>query len=333
MTGEKTFYETIKIEGRIVNSQLKRREPTFLDQEARLAFWLLFPTFIVVLVFVIFPVIWNLWLSLKPLSLGDLRGISLFKFNLTLENFRKVFGDQDFVPVLLTTLIYTIGGSALSILLGLMAALLVHGEFPGRGLLRGLFISPYIAPVVAVTFTWSFILDPQLGVLNWLAVDKGLLAQPIPFLSQRWWDLDLLGVRVRVPLALISVIVFEGWRYFPFAFLFILARLQAIPDELYQAASVDGASPFRRFYHITLPQLSTVLSTLFLFRFIWTFNKFDDIFLLTRGQAGTKVLTIKVYDYAFGEFDIGASSAVAMVLFGVLSIFLIIYFRWILKED
>ena len=82
------------------------------------------------------------------------------------------------------------------------------------------------------------------------------------------------------------------------------------------------------FFHITLPQLATVLATLFLFRFIWTINKFDDIFLLTRGQAGTKVLTIKVYDYAFGEFDIGAGSAVAMVLFGILSVFLIIYFWW-----
>lgn len=294
---------------------------------------MLFPTFTVVLAFVIFPVIWNLWLSLKPVSLGDLRGVSLFEFNMTLENYRKVFGDPEFGTVLLTTLIYTTAGSVLSILLGLMAALLVHGEFPGRSMLRGLFISPYIAPVVAVTFTWSFILDPQLGVLNWLAVDKGLLAQPIPFLSQRWWDLDLLGVRVRVPMALTSVILFEGWRYFPFAFLFILARLQAIPDELYQAASVDGATPFQRFFHITLPQLSAVLSTLFLFRFIWTFNKFDDIFLLTRGQAGTKVLTIRVYDYAFGEFNIGASSAVAMVLFGVLSVFLLVYFRWIAKEE
>jgi len=312
---------------------MTRLTPTFLDKEARLAFWMLVPTFTVVMTFVIFPVIWNLWLSFKPVSLGDLRGSYLFKLNLTLENFQKVFGDPEFVPVLLTTFIYTIGGSALSILLGLMAALLVRGEFPGRSLLRGLFISPYIAPVVAVTFTWSFILDPQLGALNWLAVDKGLWEQPIPFLSQRWMELDIMGVSLRLPLALISVILFEGWRYFPFAFLFILARLQSIPDRLYQAASVDGASPFQRFYHITLPQLITVLSTLFLFRFIWTINKFDDIFLLTRGQAGTKVMTIKVYDYAFGEFNIGASSAVAMILFGILALFLFIYFRWILKEE
>ena len=293
---------------------------------------MLAPTFTVVLAFVVFPVIWNLWLSLKPVSLGDLRGTSFFEFNFSLSNFQKVFGDPEFVPVLLTTLIYTIGGSVLSIFLGMMAALLVRGEFPGRGLLRGFFISPYIAPVVAVTFTWSFILDPQLGTLNWLAVNKGLLAQPIAFFSQRWMELDIMGMRIRLPLALTSVIFFEGWRYFPFAFLFILARLQSIPDDLYNAASIDGASPFQRFYHITIPQLATVLSTLFLFRFIWTINKFDDIFLLTRGQAGTKVMTIKVYDYAFGEFNIGASSAVAMVLFAILSLFLFIYFRWIVKE-
>ena len=302
-------------------------------RESRLAFWMLAPTFAVVLAFVIVPVIWNLWISLKPVSLADLRGDALFQFNLSFENFQKVFSDPDFDTVLLTTLVYTIGGSLLSIFLGLMAALLVHAEFRGRALLRGLFIAPYIAPVVAVTFTWSFILDPQLGVFNQFAVDHGLLTQPIPFLSQRWLDLDIMGVGLRIPMALFSVILFEGWRYFPFAFLFILARLQAIPDEFYHAASVDGATPFQRFFHITLPQLVTVLSTLFLFRFIWTFNKFDDVFLLTRGQAGTKVLPLDVYDYAFGEFNIGASSATAMILFGVLALFIFIYFRWGMRID
>lgn len=296
-------------------------------RESRLAFWMLAPTVMVVLSLVVFPVVWNIWMSLKPVSLGDLRGASLTEPNLTLDNFRKVFTDPEFWPVLARTLTYTVVGSALSILLGFVAALLVHGEFPGRGLLRGILISPYIAPIVAVTFTWSFILDPQLGVLNWFAVDKGLLAQPIPFLSQRWYPVQLLGIKIRIPLALLTVILFEGWRYFPFAFLFILARLQAIPADLYHAAAADGASPVQRFYHITLPQLTTVLSALFLFRFIWTLNKFDDIFLLTRGEAGTKVLTIMVYDYAFGELNIGAGSAAAMVLFGLLSIFLFFYLR------
>jgi multiple sugar transport system permease protein len=312
---------------------LEEERLTLLQKkEARLAFWMLAPTFTVVLSLLIFPVIWNLWLSLKPVSLGGLRDASLFECNLTLENFRKVFGDPEFVSVLIITFVYTIGGSALSVLMGLMAALLVHGEFPGRGFMRGLFLSPYIAPVVAVTFTWSFILDPQLGILNWLAMGGRLWDQPVPFLSQRWLNLECMGMNLRIPLALTSVILFEGWRYFPFALLFILARLQGIPDELYQAAAVDGAGSFQSFFHITLPQLTTVLCTLFLFRFIWTINKFDDIFLLTRGQAGTEVMTVKIYDYAFGQFNIGASSAAAMILFGALSLFLLIYLRWVLKE-
>ena len=308
------------------------RKGSLLDNEARLAFWLLAPTFAIVMAIVLFPVIWNVWLSLKPIGLGDLRGGSLTDFNLTLGNFRKVLTDPEFVPALFVTLVYTVGGSLVSIFLGLTAALLVLGEFPGRNVIRGIFLTPYIAPVVAVTFTWSFILDPQLGVFNWFAVKHGVIHQPIAFLSQRWMTFSVLGYSFKVPLALLSVIAFEGWRYFPFAFLFILARLQAVPKGLYEAASVDGATPFQRFFKITLPQLWTVLSALFLFRFIWTFNKFDDIFLLTRGQAGTKVLPIKVYDYAFGEFDIGASSAVSIVLFGVLSVFLAIYFVWMQKE-
>ena len=177
---------------------------TLFEKESALAFWMLAPTFTVVFAFVVFPVLWNIWLSLKPVSLADLRGSSLFDFNVTLGNFRKVFGDPEFSQVLTVTLIYTLGGSLFSILLGLTAALLLHEQFPGRGLLRGLLISPYIAPVVAVTFTWSFILDPQLGVLNWLAVKNGLLSQPVPFLSQRWLDLEFMGRTWRLPLALTS---------------------------------------------------------------------------------------------------------------------------------
>ena len=116
--------------------------PSLAERESRLAFWMMVPSFAVVFAFVVFPVLWNIWLSLKPVSLADLRGPSLWHVNLTLENFRKVFQDPDFAQVLSATLIYTFGGSILSILLGFAAALLVHAEFPGRGLVRGLFISP-----------------------------------------------------------------------------------------------------------------------------------------------------------------------------------------------
>ena len=172
---------------------------TLADNEARLAFWLLMPTVAVVLAFVVFPMVWNLWLSFKPVSLADLRGESLWRLNFTLSNYSKVFTDPEFITVLVTTLFYTVSGSLLSILLGLMAALLVQGEFAGRGTLRAFLISPYIAPVVAVTFTWSFILDPQLGIINWLGLNQGLISQPIPFFSQRLWEVNLLGLTLRIP--------------------------------------------------------------------------------------------------------------------------------------
>jgi multiple sugar transport system permease protein len=312
---------------------MEHRTTTLLEKESRLAFWMLLPAFAVVFLFIVFPALWNIWLSLKPVSLADLRGPGLYGFDFTTDNFRLVFSDPDFFGILSATLIYTFGGAFLSILLGLAASLLVNTEFRGRGLIRGLLISPYIAPVVAVTFTWSFLLDPQLGVLNWLAVDAGLIKSPIAFFSQRWLDIKIFEMTLRVPLALISVIFFEGWRYFPFAFLFILARLQSISEELYQAASVDGATPLQKFRYITVPQLLPTLGILFLFRSIWTINKFDDIFLLTGGQAGTKVLTIKVYEYAFGRSNIGAGSAAAMVLFAILLLFIVLYFRWIQKEN
>jgi len=311
---------------------------TLLDKESRLAFWMLVPTFTVVIAFVIFPVIWNLWLSLKPVSLADLRGTALFKFNLSLENFQKVFSDPDFVSAILTTLIYTVAGSTLSIFLGLMAALLVHGEFRGRSLLRGLFIAPYIAPVVAVAFTWSFILDPQLGVLNWLAVDRGLLAQPIPFLSQRWWELDLMGVRVRLPLALTSVILFEGWRSFPFAFLFILARLQAIPDELYEAADIDGASPWRKFWMITWPMLRPVWFILILFGLIYNTYSFNIVIMMfgfgagIPGEWGDLMMT-NIFRNSFQLWNFGTGAATSVLLLIVMIIIVNVWFRYFKKTE
>jgi multiple sugar transport system permease protein len=146
-----------------------------------------------------------------------------------------------------------------------------------------------------------------------------ILDQPIHVLGQRPW-------------AMICLIAFEGWRYFPFDFLFILARLQAIPDVLYDAASVDGATPLQKFFHVTIPQLRLVLSTLVLLRFMWTFNKFDDVFLVTRGTAGTRVLTVKVYDFLIGEFNVGQGAAMALVLFAVLTGFLVVYFKWVMSR-
>ena len=141
---------------------------------------------------------------------------------------------------------------------------------------------PYITPVVAATFVWTVALDPQAGIVNAWGTRFLGWDEAIPFLSTQHGH--LLGIPV--PTALLVVIAFETWRYFPFAFLFLLARLQAVPVELEEAARVDGATISQRFRYILLPQLGPVIALLSVLRFIMTFTKFDDVFLLTGGGSG-----------------------------------------------
>ena len=129
------------------------------------------------------------------------------------------------------------------------------------------------------------------------------------------------------------MIAFEAWRYFPLSFLFILARMQSLSADLNEAAEMDGATPLQKFWFINLPQLVGIISTLFLLRFIWTFNKFDDIFLLTGGASGTRTLTVNVYEQAFALSNLGAGAAVAVVIFFVLTAFVAFYFRFVPKEE
>ncbi len=257
----------------------------------------------------------------------------LTNFVFTLDNFRTVLDARQFWPSVWVTIVYTLASTIGVLILGLFAAELMNRRFKGKGIMRGMLLFPYVAPVIAVAFTWQFFLDPFSGTLNALLQQAGIISDPIPFLSERMYEFTPFGIPVRIPLALTSIVSFGAWRYFPFAFLFILSRLQAIDDQLYESADLDGASPFQQFWHITIPQLWSVLSTLFLLRFMWTFNKFDDVFLLTGGAAGTKTLPILVYDNAFGRSNIGAGAATSVVLFIFLAIFLSIYFTTIEKED
>ena len=413
------------------------RRMSLAAREARLAYWMLAPTFVVILLIVLFPVLLNVWLSFKPVTLADLRapapvanervltqpeqpgddvvlrltmrngsqritiydvtwrktlpvGLTLvtdddrcaqdgrvvtcafgdweggyretlelafqagaayleagapdvraaetdmrgradnIMTNLvfSLENYARVFTGETFWPTLRTTLMYTFFSSIGSILLGLFAAQLLNSSFLGRGFLRGLFLFPYVAPVIAVAFVWAFFLDPFSGSVNALGQRWDLWAGPVNFLGQRSVDVSLFGLSFGFPVALATVVAFSSWNYFPFAFLFLLARLQAVPVDMYEAADVDGAGPFQKFWFVTLPNLAGVLAVLFLLRFMFLINKFEDIFLLTGGAAGTRNLPVLIYDEAFGRADIGAGSAVAMVLFLVLLLFMIVYYRF-----
>ena len=239
---------------------------------------------------------------------------------LTFENFQKIFDSKEFITVIITTFFYTIFGTVGAVIVGLFAALLLNNNFRGKGLLRGLYLFPYVAPVIAVAFSWINLFDPFSGSINSLLLQMDVLDSPINFFGQR-------------PNALIMVTIFEVWRYFPLSFLFILARMQSIDIEMYEAADMDGASPLQKFWYINLPMLVGIMSVLFLLRFIWTFNKFDDIFLLTGGASGTRTLTVNVYELAFAVTNIGAGAAVAVVIFIFLLIFSLLFFKFFSQEE
>lgn len=238
----------------------------------------------------------------------------------TLDNFKRIFNGDEFFEVLWVTLFYTVFGTIGALLVGLFAALLLNKSFKGQGILRGLYLFPYVAPIIAVAFAWLILFDPFSGSANALLIQMGVTNEAINFFGER-------------PLALIMVTVFEIWRYFPLSFLFILARMQSIDTDMYEAADMDGASPFQQFWYLSMPQLLGILSVLFLLRFIWTFNKFDDIFLLTGGNAGTRTLTVNVYEQAFAVSNIGAGAAVAVVIFGCLLTFSLFFLKYISREE
>ncbi|MFC7343503.1 carbohydrate ABC transporter permease [Saccharopolyspora griseoalba] len=309
----------------MISASAKRR--TLRARENRDGLVLLAPTLLVVLAVVVLPILWTVVLAFQRIRLIDIQRTGLFEAY-TLRNFAVVLGSPGFWSSLWTTAAYAVGGTVLSLALGLVAALALRKPFRGRALLRGAMLLPYVAPVVAVAFVWEVMLSPQYGIVNDWGVRLLGWDEPIAFLTDRQAELSVLGLQIPIPVALLTVIVFEGWRYFPFAFLFLLARIQAVPHDLEEAAVVDGAAPTQRFRHIIWPQLAPVLGLLAMLRFVMNFNKFDDVYLLTGGGAGTDVASVRVYDFLTARFDVGAASAQALVLAAVLLVFLAVYLKF-----
>ncbi len=288
--------------------------PTSLRrQENRDGIVLVTPITLIVLAIIIVPILWT-----AVLSFQDVRYSSLARNGLanpfTLENYTDVLTSRDFWRTLWVTVQYSVATTAGSILVGLGAALALRDRFRFRAPVRALMLLPYVAPVVATAFVWQVALNPQYGIVN--AVGTRLLG----------WDnpVNFLG---SAPAALWTVIVYDVWRYFPFAFLFLAAALTGLPREIEEAAVVDGASSVQRFRHVVLPQLMPTIALLALLLLVMTFNKFDDVYLLTGGAAGTEVAAVRVYDRLTGSSDIGGASADAVVLAILLGAALIVYLR------
>jgi multiple sugar transport system permease protein len=289
-------------------------------REARLAWMLILPTALIVFGLVIFPAIFSVWISFRDVGLKNLNDVFHAPF-VGLENYRHVFNDFAFKfqglrswGAAVTSIVYSFSSTILTLIVGLIAAILLNRPFRARGLARAIFLFPYVAPIVSVAFVWRWILDPrQSGVLNDILMRLGIIQLPKAYLAMPG----------HIPLLL--VIIFEAWRYFPFAMLMILARLQAVDSTLYEAADVDGANAWHKFWYVTLPELRYVLGAVFLLRLIWTFNKFTDVFLLTGGGFGTNVLPVLTYQFSFKSFNFGKGAANAMILLIILVVFLVAY--------
>jgi len=274
---------------------------------------------------VVLPILWTFSLAFQQVRLLNLQSTG-FIGTYTLENFRTVLTAPGFVEALINTLVYSVFGTFCAISLGLVAALALRRPFRGRGLVRACMLLPYVAPVVAATFLWKTMLNSQFGIVNYYGEKLLGWDQPIPFLTSSTSP-SVFGIELPISTAMLTVVLFEGWRSFPFAFLFLTARIQAIPDTLDEAAIVDGAAPSQRFRHIVLPQLLPTIAVLTVLRFIWTFNNFDDIYLLTKGSAKTQVVTVRVYDYMINRGDIGAAAALALVLAAILAVLVTVYLK------
>jgi len=295
-------------------------------QESRLAWILVSPTALIVFGLIIFPAFFSIWISFHDVTLKNLDDVFRAEF-VGLENYRKVFTDFAFKfqslkiwGAAVTSIIYSFSATVLTLLVGLLAALLLNQPFRARGLARSIFLFPYVAPIASIAFVWKWMLDPRpSGLLNDILMRLGVIDLPKAYLATRG-------------LALMLVIVFQAWRYFPFAMLMILARLQAIDKTLYEAAEVDGANRWRQFWHITIPELHYILGAIFLLRLIWTFNKFADIFLLTSGGYGTKVLPVLTYEFCFKMNYFGRGAATAMILLVILIVFMAFYVKFVMRN-
>jgi multiple sugar transport system permease protein len=314
------------VSAKVSPSSFSRRWNSLQAREARLAWMLILPTALIVFGLVVFPAIFSIWISFRDVGLKNLNDVFHAPF-VGLENYRHVFNDFAFkfqglqsMGAAVTSIVYSFSTTILTLVVGLIAALLLNRPFRARGLARAIFLFPYVAPIVSVAFVWRWILDPrQSGVLNDILMRLGIIELPKAYLATRG-------------LALLLVIVFEAWRYFPFAMLMILARLQAVDRTLYEAADVDGANAWHKFWYVTLPELRYVLGAVFLLRLIWTFNKFDDIFLLTGGGFGTNVLPVLTYQFSFRSYNFGKGAANAMILLIILVVFLVLYVGTVMRN-
>jgi len=291
-----------------------QRPPRFgsLERRDRLfALACVAPAVILIAVLIIYPVIYTFWLSLHKQQLFEQTG----RF-IGFANYAFFLRSNEFWRSLLNGVIFAGGSLALQTIIGVAFALLLNRPFFGRSIARGALMFPYLVPTVVAILVFRWILNDLYGILNAALMGMGWIAEPIAWFGNAF-------------MAMTTLIAINTWMFYPFVMLTVLARLQSIPGELYEAALIDGAGPLARFWHITLPQISGTLALVLLVRTLWMFNKFDAVWLTTQGGpfGSTQTLPILAYIHAFNLYDVGRGAAVGMLLCIVLVFVFAIYYR------
>lgn len=291
---------------------MSRQTDTVLERQyARLGLLLIAPTVLVFCAVIVYPLVSAIYLSFFQIFTPTLQGGFV-----GLENYKTLLSRGEFWISLRNNLVWTIGTLTLQIVFGVGMALVLHQNIWFRSLARSLILFPYFISTVVAVLVWRWLFNDLYGILNHLFMMAGLIDMPIDYLGS-------------MPNAMISIILVGAWKYFPFVVIAVLARLQTIPDSLYEAARIDGAGPVARFFDVTLPQLRDVLVVIIMLRAIWDFKEFDLIYLLTGGGPviSTQTLPLLVYKEAFALNQMGMAAAYAVVMMAIMLVFMIVYIR------
>lgn len=277
-----------------------------------LGYFLVFPSLAVLSVFVLYPAVANVWLSFHRMILAMPHLGSEF---VGLENYRALAGDPTAWYSFAVTLAFVVITTALELVLGLAIALVINPAFRGRALVRAAVLVPWALPTVVGSQMWRFLFNDQYGFINYMLFGSSVAAY-------KAWLADPTA-------AFVAICVADVWKASSFAGLLILAGLQLIPDDLYSAASVDGAGPWKRFRYITLPMIKPALLVALLFRTIDAFRVFGLVFVMTQGGPAdaTNVLQFYGYKKIFAEGDLGYGTAVATVIFLTILVISLFYIR------
>lgn len=222
----------------------------------------------------------------------------------------------EFFPLLTQTLVFTLGTTIAPFVIGFGLALALNTRIRGAKVLRGLMLIPWLIPGVVVSFLWMWIFNANYGVLNAALETVGLIDSPQAWLANP-------------TTAMIAVIVAKTWQSFPWMMVMLLAGLQTVPIELHEAAEIDGAGTIRRFFSITVPQMSGIIGLVILLEFIWNFQHFDIIYVLTGGgpAGSTQTFATAVYETAFDGFDLGHAGAIGLLWMILLMALVVVYVR------